>query len=371
MIKNLKKATKILVSIVITYLLVELVCFIFMRIKFTGAHFPSFSFQYNYKKYDFPIAEINPVWGTWHYPGTYVEKKQCFESVYHINSFGARDKERTKLGDTNRIVFLGDSFIEGYGLKESQRLSNRLENLSNKECMNFGCGYFTPTQEYLLYENFAGDFSHNTVVIGILPFNDLAEDDTNFHEQDGFIHYQPFFQGSYPDYKIIYRENSISKSTFNKEGYYSIQNNLKARSKRFLKEFSFWYNIFQFIKNNKAARNESRQPFSGYYDCTNAQLEKLCFILEKIKMKAGGKKIVVVAIPVYNDFLRSGTTAVNPFSQKMDSFCNKNMIEYLDLLPLFKKKVADPKQLYFSCDGHWNDTANKIAAELILPLLRK
>jgi hypothetical protein len=82
----------------------------------------------NYNKYDFPIAELNPYWGVWHYTNSvYTEKRDCIECTYHINSYGARDKERIKEADTNRIIMLRDSFIEGYGMSEEERLSDRLE----------------------------------------------------------------------------------------------------------------------------------------------------------------------------------------------------------------------------------------------------
>ena len=366
-----KNVKKIAIVTIITYVLIELVCFIFIKAKFKAAHFPEFSFQYNYTKYDFTIAELSPQWGTWHYKEDHTEKKQCFESIYHINSFGARDKERNKEGDTNRVVFLGDSFIEGYGLNEPERLTDLLEKFSKKEILNFGCGYFTPTQEYLLYKDLAAGFTHNTVVIGILPFNDLTEDDTSFHENDRFIHYQPFFQGNYPDYHLMYRENNLSRSTFNKEGYFTIQNTTKLRVGRVLKDFSFWYNIYQFIKTNKPAVNSNKNIFSGYYDYTKPQVEKLEFILAKLKEAAPGKRIIVVTIPVYNDLLRYKKDKNPSIAVEIAGFCYNNKMEYIDLLPAFAERVKDPSILYFTCDGHWNTTANKIAAEIILPLLGK
>jgi len=367
----LKRIKNIAIVTLVTYLLIELVCFIFIRTKFKAAHFPQFSFQYNHKKYDFPIAELDPHWGTWHYKETYTEKKQCFESVYHINSCGARDKERIKLADTNRIVFLGDSFIEGYGLNEPERLSDQLEKRTKREVLNFGCGYFTPTQEYLLYKNLAVNFSHNTIIIGILPFNDLTEADTSFHENDKFVHYQPYFQGNYPNYNLIYREDDLSKSTFNKAGYFAIQNTGKQRLTRFLKEFSFWYNIYQFIKTNKPASNSAAKPFSGYYDFAKPQADKLKFTLEKLKEAAPGKRIIVVTIPVYADIVRYKEIAARSIADELALFCESNKMELIDLLPAFSERVKDPSELYFTCDGHWNATANKMAAEIILPLLGK
>ena len=366
-----KKIKNISVIACITYLLIELVCFIFIKTKFKAAHFPEFSFQYNYKKYDFTIAELNPHWGTWHYKEVYTERKQCFESVYQINSYGARDKERVEAGDTNRIIFLGDSFIEGYGLNSGERLTDQLEKNTGREMLNFACGYFTPTQEYLVYKNLAVKFTHNTVVIGLLPFNDLMEDDTSFHENDRFTHYKPFFVESGNGFRLLYREDSLSKSTFNKEGYAAMQNSNRQRVNRFLKEFSFWYNIYQYIKNNRPVKTETAKPYSGYYDYTEPQLKKLKFILSALKQAANDKRVVVITIPVYNDFLRYRTGNSKSIAKELDAYCIGNKMEYVDLLPALSDRVKDPADLYFTCDGHWNEQANIMAAEIILPLLGK
>lgn len=367
----MKKFRNITVLLLITYLLVELVCFIFIKTRFKAAHFPTFRFTYNYTKYDFSIAELSPYWGTWHYPEKYVEKKQCFEVEYHINAYGARDKERIKLSDTNRVVFLGDSFIEGYGLNAEHRMTDLLEKKTKREMLNFSCGYFTPTQELLVYRHLASLFTHNTVVIGILPFNDLLQDDSSFHENDRFVHYQPFYQHSGKGYELIYREDRLEKSTFNKEGYAAIQNTPRQRIHRFLKEFSFWYNIFQYIKYSKPVVNEQAVPYSGYFDYTAPQLAKLTYILSLLKEAANGKQVIVVTIPVYNDFLRYGSGRGKSIATELARFCKGNGMEYIDLLEEFRKQVKDPSTLYFTCDAHWNEKANNMAAEIILPLLRK
>lgn len=367
----MKKCKEITVLVLITYLLVELVCFLFIKTRYKGAHFPTFRFTYNYTKYDFSIAELSPYWGTWHYPENYVEKKQCFEMAYRINAYGARDRERIQMSDTNRVVFLGDSFIEGYGLNAEHRMTDLLEKYTKREMMNFACGYFTPTQELLVYRHLASRFTHHTVVIGILPFNDLLQDDSSFHENDPFVHYQPFYQHTGKEYKLIYREDRLEKSTFNKKGYAALQNTPRQRIHRFFKEFSFWYNIFQHIKNSKPVVNEQAAPYSGYFDYTAPQLAKLRYILSSLKEAANGKRVIVVTIPVYNDFLRYDSGKKKSIATELAGFCKENGMEYVDLLSGFRERVKDPASLYFTCDAHWNEKANNMAAEIILPLLRK
>ena len=48
----------------------------------------------------------------------------------------------------------------------------------------------------------------------------------------------------------------------------------------------------------------------------------------------------------------------------LTDFFAKNEIDYLDLLPVFKK-TGEKKHLYHSRDTHWNIDGNKLAAETI------
>jgi len=365
----IKRFFNISITILITYLCIELVCMLFMHTKFKASPRPSFSWQREYKNYDFPFAEINPVWGMWHYPGHTTARGACFQVDYFCNNYGARDKERIMNSDTNRFIVLGDSFIEGYGIQESDRFSNQLEENSGKPALNFGCGYFTPTQELLVYENLAGKFSHNQVIIGILPFNDFSEDDSSFHEQDGFVHYQPFFEGTFPNYTLMYREDSLSKSTFNKEGYYAIQNSSSQKWRRFLKSFTYWYNLYHYLRATRVA-NKQPEAYSGYFDFKEKEIQKLSYILGRLKQAAGNREVWVLTIPVKQDFMRS-RDGNSPLHNRMLHICDSLNLRYVDLLRAYKKLGEPPESLYLQCDGHWNEKANKLAAQIVLPLLRK
>lgn len=363
----IKRILKIFLTILVTYLCVELVCMLFMRVKFTAAPRPAFSWQANYTRYDFPFAEINPVWGMWHYPGHHVEKKTCFSIDYYCNSYGARDKERPKIADSNRVVVLGDSFMEGYGIQAEDRFSDQLEKISGIPSLNFACGYFTPTQELLVYENLAKNFSHQKVIIGILPFNDFKEDDSSFHEQDGFVHYQPYFEGNYPHYQLIYREKNLTQSTFNKSGYDAIQNRPSEKRSRFLKAYTYWYNLYHYLRATQS-RSSAPATFSGYFDVKTSEINKLKYILARLKNAAGNRQILVITLPVKQDFART-TNGNSPLRDQMQAICTTLGLSYLDLLYEFKKSGQIPDSLFLKCDGHWNQKANKLAAQIVLPLL--
>ncbi len=164
---------------------------------------PGYSFDSVRKRF---WADVNKDFGIWHEPfSQYHHRKSCFDVYYHANSYGARDKERQRVSSQPRVVVLGDSFIEGYCLTDGKRLTDLLENDSGTEYLNFGtAGHFGTTQYYLLYKTLAKSFSHDGVLIGILPDNDFFDND---FEKGKLVHahrYRPYFVGKYPNYQLIY-----------------------------------------------------------------------------------------------------------------------------------------------------------------------
>ena len=368
----MKLVKKIIVGLLSAYLVLELICFILLKTTFSTAHFPTFK-NTNTASFESHIAELSPHWGMWHYPNQTIERKiNCLQFSVHTNSYGARDIERIKLADSNRLIFLGDSYIEGWGMNENARLSNLAEVALKKEVMNFSCGWLTPTQEYLVYKDLAKDFSHNSIVWSILPFNDLDGDDSSYHEADKYVHYQPFFEGTYPNYQLLYREDSLSKSTFNRENFAKApQLSGKQKFNNFLTEFSCWFNIYRAVKTNNNFSAFSRSGGSGYYTYKQAELNKLFFLIKKMKTEAAGKNIILLTLPVKDDFAAYQKNKVVPLKNSLDSLCRSEGITYIDMLTELEAKEKDAAKLYFDCDGHWNEYANKLASEILIPVLRK
>lgn len=109
-----------------------------------------------------------------------------FKTVYLINSFGIRDREYSlkKPPRTYRILILGDSFTEGYGMDIEHTFSKRLEEFLNTkppnegmkyEVINFGCAGYCPMLEYLLLKE-KGLLLDPDLVILLLDLSDFHDD---------------------------------------------------------------------------------------------------------------------------------------------------------------------------------------------------
>ncbi|WP_142603046.1 hypothetical protein [Solitalea koreensis] len=358
----------------ITYALIELVCFIFIEIKYVPAEKPSFTYIFYGKNWKPIFADINPIWGAWHEPGNIVSTKDCFNVSYRINSYGARDKERIKENGANRVIVLGDSFMEGYGVEENERVSNLLEKELKVEFLNFATTSMGPTQEYLLYKDLAKNFSHDKVLIGILPFNDFQDDDRDFSLKIDPKLYKPFWVGSYPDYKLTYSPLKLEDSE-SLDYKIKLATSFRGNLTEFLKSYTYWFNIYFYLKHVKPIvyLAKSNLPYSGYYDYTLKEFNKMKFSIENIKREAQGKEIYIFTIPVQSDLSRYAIeNKVSKLGNELGAFCKNSGIHYLDLLPeTYNDYGKDASKLYLSCDGHWNATGNKYTEKLLVKFLKK
>lgn len=92
------------------------------------------------------------------------------QTYERTNSHGQRDKERTlrKPDRVRRVLLLGDSVVEGYGLCESETISSRLEELCAEEAtevLNFGVSAYCTRAEIELLEVKGLRFDPDVVVL--------------------------------------------------------------------------------------------------------------------------------------------------------------------------------------------------------------
>lgn len=92
------------------------------------------------------------------------------QTYERTNSHGQRDRERTleKPGGVRRVLLLGDSVVEGYGLRESETISRQLEDLyadGSTEVLNFGVSAYCTRAEIELLEAKGLRFDPDVVVL--------------------------------------------------------------------------------------------------------------------------------------------------------------------------------------------------------------
>lgn len=302
-------------------------------------------------------ADINPDWGTWHEKyARYTLIKSCIRVDYQANSYGARDVERCRESTHSRVVVLGDSFMEGYGVRDADRVTNLLESKTGTEYLNFSTsGGFGVTQESILYKKLAKQFDHQVVMIGILPFNDFYDDDPEYGKKVYANRFKPYLVGESPNYNLHYNNPKSTEA---------------SKLKSFLRGFTYTYNAWErmwaVLKIKANTSNQNEKGYSGYYDYTGSQLNRLKFALSDIKKEAKGKEVIIFTIPVISDFIRykEAKNAEPPLSKELRLFANKSGIRYLDLLP--KMVDGDWQRYKLPCDNHWSEYGNQVVADILM-----
>ena len=117
-----------------------------------------------------------PYWKVWHLPNKQiVHRRDCFEVSYSSNSWGMRGPEIDTTGVD--IAFLGDSFLEGYGVDDHLTAMHYLDGKwEHTDPLNFGTsGGFGTVHQVALYENFVRFLEPEAVVLMVLNYNDFYD----------------------------------------------------------------------------------------------------------------------------------------------------------------------------------------------------
>lgn len=300
--------------------------------------------------------DINPSFGVWHAPNsTFFHQMGCFSVQYTTNSYGARDVERSLHSSAPRTVMLGDSFIEGLGLADRDRLSNILERDTGREHLNFGTGgNFSPLQYALLYKSLASNFDHNEVLVGVLPDNDFFEMDLDWGRRYKPDRYRPYYT---QDLSVAYLGHLRPNA---EEG-------LSDRAEAILRAYLASYHVGQYMYS--LLYWQRRPPYSGFNDYTDVDLTRLKKSLEDIKATADAHhaRAEVFLIPRYVDFTRyrQGADRLGPV---MEAWGAANGIAVNDLLPpMDAASGGDLRSYFLPCDGHWSPRGAATAAQVLEP----
>lgn len=346
----------------ITLVLLEIVLAIYIRVGEIKIELPTYTFQSTQNFW----YDLNEDFGTIHLPNdVYRQKKYCFDVLYKSNSKGFRDVERDVSSGTHRVVALGDSFTEGIGVNLEDRLTNLLESDKNIPHLNFGlAGNFGPTQYWMLYKTHAQDYSHDAVLIGILPSNDFIDDDYDIALKVGGNRYRPFLIGDYPNFELVYHTQDIkqSKAKPRKQGFVF----------KILRNFTYFYNMYRYLRVMKRVAEipedqlleASKVP--SYFNYSKKQFDRLKYSLQEIKKLVGDRPMMVYSIPIEKEIKAYREHKHNPLGKQLKALCDSLHVEYLDLLPKTDQfSEEEYKTLYLPCDGHWSEAGNAFAKQEI------
>ncbi len=308
-------------------------------------------------------------WCTWH-PVNRIhrEKYACFDVLYKFNSYGTRGSlpEPT---DTNCILFLGDSFAEGYGLAEDSTIEERLHKTLQRPVLNLGTsGHFGSTQMSLVYESFAKKFRHKEVCVLLFLENDFMENDVQSHYKNFPHRYRPYRVLTENDSsKIVYR-GSIDSTLFSWQHFNAIFKTvipIFPPNETFISKLSkltYTRRLLHLLTSN-AKKNSASNIVPPELDASPNDLAILELDMDAIVREANMHGANVTFINLPSKYLMTCTKKSDTIAEKylkleqqLTQLAEKKNAHYLSFYNYLIKNKVGEQSLFFPCDGHYSNS---------------
>jgi lysophospholipase L1-like esterase len=313
-------------------------------------------------------ADIDPAFGVWHLPhSSFRHRSACYDVTYQSNAYGARDRERERRSaGAHRHVVLGDSMVEGFGVEQDQRFTDRLEAATGEEFLNFGtAGSFGTVQELMLYRSLASSFDHSDVLLFVLPANDFADNDPTFWPA---TRYRPYLRRSGARYEIYYPVRFEDR-----------EKGLISPRKRFLNQVSnhlYLLNVFRNWRNARIAETSDART-NSYGTFSDGDLQTMAESIRELAIDAASRPVLVFLVPTRWD-LDHYLGRAAPFALDRSlagSLRTSSNVRVIDLLPDLAAYVRGhdvrTPALYHACDEvHFSPLGHGVAAEAVASHLR-
>lgn len=304
-----------------------------------------------------------------------VASKENHYTLY-TNSLGMVDARIRTVPLTNpqkrRILFIGDSFVEGVGYPYTQTFCGYLTNMVDThktEILNAGVSSFSPRLSYLRLKNLLEEeqLQVNDIYC-FVDYSDLADEllYEDFKPQEA-----TFFSNTIYAIKVFYRKNSViyNVSTFIKQQAFLTKNNIPPT-------FGFLYWVKSnnnFLKNCKdyfVIRNSWHLLLTE--DACTAKganlLEKSMADIQLLCQKHQIKVHFVVYPPrgVF-DFDSYEINLINTFYKNIFA---QNQLSYLNLYEeMIQNTPAENMKIkeayYIPNDPQWNDKGHQFVAQYL------
>jgi hypothetical protein len=271
-------------------------------------------------------ADRDSMVGVWHRPNdVWIQAGPCYTTEMRSNQFGARDNhwDTTKKGN----LFLGSSFIEGFGVDYGKRVSEYFESLTGKEVFNCGmAGDFSPVQYYMTLKKFHKKIEFDTCyVFFVLPTDDSL---TWYRDEKRF---RPYLT----DTGIAYTRSHASYPEFK---------TFSQKLSQLVYQYSYSYHLYTYFKSRnylKSSLLANKQGKPKDFPYVKKMINKFCEDYPDLFF-------YFVFIPTLTDQHVPKNIQLHP-----------NM-KIIDLT-----KSLDHKQHYLICNSHWNEPGHKKLAEAL------
>ena len=323
-------------------------------------------------------------WTTWHVKnGRFRHRKPCFDVVMRFNEEGTRGMLPDP-SDTHTVIFVGDSFTEGYGLPEDKTIPANFARITGLPVLNLGTsGYFGTTQYGLIYEEFSQRYRHQQVFVLLFLANDLSENNIRLYPKlfSSSKRYRPYRDGSdlrkivylgSPDSSLNSMQSYLRSDQKNKRkviqlGFRSyFKNNTSQRLVSKFYHLSYISRSIHILKRAMENNIPSELTYTPYdLSIIDQDISSMCTAANK-----QGARITFINIPdkalmekikEHPEYDRQYLELEQHISEQLTGSDHRFRSFYQHL----KSAGVDHKSLLVDCDGHFNEKGSALLAAFI------
>lgn len=278
-----------------------------------------------------------------------------FRTTVRINERGLRDRSHSyeRPEDVERILVLGDSFAWGYGVEESERFSQRLEDLLDVEVINAGVSGYSTDQELLWYKNEGIKYETDLVVL-VMAGNDMGDNDKQLVST---IYYKPKFV--IQDGQLVLTGTPVRKTSPQGKFIYS----LSQRSALAYFLVQRYFDVRSLYVKAKATSDRENLSASGAkeerepFQLTLALIDEMRDIAE-----SNNAKFVIVTTDRWWNY---------PGDETYHDFVTALEDEGYMVLDVESMSGFDAEEMLIPDDGHWSSAGHQFVAEKMEALIEK
>lgn len=303
-----------------------------------------------------------------------------YNVVEKMNSQGFRGGEhaRPKPAGTRRILFLGDSFAEGYTVAFDSLFSEIMQARLQADCpsrplevINTGTGGYSTDQEVLLFEQQGKSYQPDDVVLM------FCTNDPWFNLQERYYDrgFKPRFVHSADSLLLTNTPvpTMAARPFFTKAKDYLLQHSILVQRLRNLRD-ALAPRDRQLPVEWRVYQNDA-PGMAPAWQLTAALLDRL-----RQKTAEAGSRLLVFYIPekieihpeAWQAFVRDYPAApalCDPSlpRRRLSSICDSLDIALLDPTSVFAEKTTKSPgaRFYFQHDWHWNPAGNRVVGEAL------
>lgn len=286
--------------------------------------FDEFDLNSPTSRWTIPDSEL----GLWHQPNTkYNHRQTCFDVTYHFDSYGMRVSTIPKKVE-KKVLLLGDSYAEGYGLSDDSHIASYLSN-EDIEVVNGSFSGASPINYLKAAKKYFNE-SIDKVIFLIYLGNDIEDLYANNLRAGYFLKKQK-------DSFTIERTNYVQSKTWESLG---------ALRKPIFSIFNHSYFLRHIVIANAG--------FGPPKKLTNSDLRGLNFITDQIKEIIPKEKIIYAFMPKKHQ--------------------DKELI--LELKKVYPSSLYfedinfSDQSLYHTCNGHLNSKGAQMIAMSLMKFIK-